>query len=393
MLIKDEIEKIYQEIVQIRRALHAYPELSEKEYKTGDTICEILGKWGIEYKRGFANTGIVAIIRGGEPGETVAIRADIDALPIREKTNLPYQSQNEGIMHACGHDIHAAVALGAGKLLHEMRHTLKGNVKLFFQPAEETIGGACRMIEDGCMDNPYVDYSLGLHVEPGIPVGSIELAPEKMNAAATEVDIEIIGVAAHGAHPSQGVDAIVTASFIITALQSYVARNISPENQAVLSFGTIEGGVKRNVLSDHVRLSGILRTLDQETCEYSKRRICEIIEHTAAAMGAKAKIELKDVFPALINTKEVFDIINPLAVDLLGSQYVYYKKNPSMGADDFACFINHSKGLYFNLGTRSKNQTGLQALHSEIFEPDEGCIKVGILIMVEGALALLGREG
>ena len=393
MLIKDEIEKIYEEIVQIRRALHAYPELSEKEYKTGDAICAILDKWGIEYERGFADTGIVAIIRGDEPGKAVAIRADIDALPIEEKADIPYKSQNEGVMHACGHDIHAAVALGAGKLLQEMRHTLKGNVKLFFQPAEETIGGASRMIEDGCMDNPYVDYSLGLHVDPGIPVGAVELAPEKMNAAATEVDIEISGIASHGAHPSQGVDAIVAASLIIISLQSFVSRNIAPENQAVLSFGRIEGGVKRNILADKVKISGILRTLDQETRDYSKERISGIIEHAAAAVGAKTKIDLRDVFPALINTKEVFDIIDPLAVKLLGPEHVYYKRNPSMGADDFACFINHGKGLYFNLGTRSKDQTGLQALHSEIFEPDEACMKVGILIMVEGTLALLGREG
>ncbi|NCB41239.1 MAG: amidohydrolase [Clostridia bacterium] len=393
MSTKDEIEKIYDEIVDIRRCLHSHPELSEMEYKTSDTICKVLDRFGIEYKRGFADTGVVAIIRGSRPGKTVAIRADMDALPIAEKVDVTYKSQNEGIMHACGHDIHMAIALGAGKLLYDIRDNLEGNIKLFFQPAEETIGGAFRMIEDGCMEDPYVDFSLGLHVEPDVSSGMIELAQGKMNAAATEIDMTVRGVASHGAHPSYGVDAVVSMSLIITALQSFVSRNIAPENQAVVSLGTISGGVKRNIIADQVTVSGILRTLDQETCAHSKKRIREIVEHTAAAMGAKVELKLTDVFPALINSKEIFDIIDPLAVELLGQENVLYKKNPSMGADDFACFINHNKGLYFNLGTRGLHQKGLQTLHSETFNPDEGCIKVGILVMVEGAKALLSREG
>lgn len=392
MRVKKDIENISGEISEIRRNFHAYPELSEQEYKTSDAICAILDRWGIEYKRGYAGTGVVATIKGAVAGKTVALRADIDALPIEEKTDVPYCSKNENIMHACGHDIHMAIVLGAGKILYDRRHEMKGNVKLLFQPAEETIGGALRMIEEGCMENPHVDFSLGLHVEPGIPVGSVELASGKMNAAATEVDITVYGVSSHGAHPSQGVDAVVAMSLIVTALQSFVSRNVAPENQVVLSFGVIGGGVKRNIIANQVRISGILRTLDVETCEYAKKRIREIVENIAVAMGAKAEVELKDIFPALINTKEIFDIIDPLAIELLGAENVYYKKNPSMGADDFACFINHNKGLYFNLGTRGAQQEGLQSLHSEAFCPDEGCIDVGIHLLVEGALALLERK-
>lgn len=392
MSIDGEIEKIYDEIIRIRRVLHANPELSEMEYKTSDTICDALDRWGIEYKRGFADTGLVAVIKGAKPGKTVAIRADMDALPITEEVDVAYKSQSAGVMHACGHDIHMAIALGAGKLLHDMRHQLQGNVKLLFQPAEETIGGAFRMIRDGCMEDPPVDFSLGLHVEPAIPVGAVELAQGKMNAAATEIDMTVHGVSSHGAHPSDGVDAIVSTSLIIAALQSFVSRNVAPENQVVVSFGTIHGGVKRNIIADQVSVSGILRTLDQETCAYAKQRIREIVMHTAAAMGAKVDLTLTDVFPALINSKEVFDVIEPLAIRLLGEENVLYKKNPSMGADDFACFINYNKGLYFNLGTRGLNQKGLQTLHNESFNPDEGCIRVGMLLMVEGARALLGRE-
>ena len=392
MDVKSRVDSIYDEIVAVRRELHAHPELSGMEYQTSERICEKLRQWGIEYKTGFADTGIVAIIRGEKPGKTIAIRGDIDALPIAEKVDVSFRSVNDGVMHACGHDIHTAITLGTGKLFQDMRERLHGNVKLFFQPAEETIGGAARMIEGGCMENPKVDVAIGLHVEPAIPVGAVELARGKMNAASTEVDITVRGISCHGAHPSDGVDAIMTMSLIITALQSFISRNIAPQNQVILTFGTINGGRKRNILADEVSVSGILRTLDSQTNDYAKKRITEIVEGVATAMGATAELCIKDCFPALINSGEIFDIAEPLAIKLLGKGNVYYQDKPSMGADDFACFINYNKGLYYNLGTRGAAQEGLQALHSEVFEPDEECIKVGMLMNVECALALLKQE-
>lgn len=392
MEIKERIDELYEEVVRIRRDLHAHPELSEQEYETRQRIIDVLERWGIDYQTGFADTGIVALIKGGKPGKTIAVRGDMDALPMAEKTGVPFASLNPGIMHACGHDIHTAVTLGTGKILYDMREELQGNIKLFFQPAEETIGGAARMIKDGCMENPKVDVCLGLHVEPGIPAGAVELAPGKMNAASTEIDITIRGISCHGAHPSDGVDAIVAASFVVTALQTFASRNTAPENQVVLTFGTLDGGRKRNILADEARLSGILRTLDPGTLNYAKKRIVEITEGAASAMGATVEIQLVDCFPALINSREVFDVVEPVALDLLGRENVYYKEKPSMGADDFACFINHNKGLYYNLGTRGAAQKGLQALHSELFDPEEECIRTGMLINVESVLALLQQE-
>lgn len=248
------------------------------------------------------------------------------------------------------------------------------------------------MIKDGCMENPKVDVSLGLHVEPGIPSGAVELCRGKMNAASTEVDITIRGISCHGAHPSDGVDAIMAASFVVTALQSFVSRNIAPENQVVLTFGTMNGGRKRNILADEVKISGILRTLDRQTLDFAKKRIADIVEGVVSAVGATADIQVVDCFPALINSGDIFDVVEPLAVKLLGKENVYYKDKPSMGADDFACFINHNKGLYYNLGTRGSEQKGLQALHSELFNPAEECIRTGMLINVESALALLQQE-
>ncbi|NLX61960.1 MAG: amidohydrolase [Tissierellia bacterium] len=391
MDIKKRANEIFEELVEIRRELHMYPELSEKEYETVNRICKYLDKWGIEYKRGIADTGVVAIIRGQEGGRTVAARADIDALPIIELNDIPFKSRNKGIMHACGHDIHTAIHLGVARLFKEMEDKFKGNVKIFFQPAEETVGGAKRMIEEGCLKDPDVDYILSLHVMPNLEVGNIEIKYGKLNAATNEFNIKIKGKSSHAAYPEESVDAIVVAGYIITALQTLVSRNISPLNSVVLTLGQIRGGTKNNVITGEVNMSGTLRTLDEETREFAKRRLVEIVENTAKAYGASASVEFEEGYPALINDDEVVDVLKEAAEEVLGLDKVHFKEFPSMGADDFSYFLQRVKGAYYNLGCGNKEKAWTQPLHSSSFMADEEAIKIGLILQTQTLLKLLEK--
>lgn len=393
MDLKKRVEKIFYELVNIRRDFHMYPELSQQEYRTCEKICEYLKSWGIEYEKGIADTGVVAIIRGKKDGITVAARADIDALPVHEKNNLPFKSRNEGVMHACGHDIHTAINLGVAKIFKEMEDELEGNVKLFFQPAEETVGGAKRMIDEGCLKNPDVDYVLALHVDSSLEVGHVRLKYGRQNASSTEVYIKIKGKSGHAGYPEASVDSIVVAGYVITALQSLVSRNISPVNPVVLSLGRISGGTKENVIAGEVNLSGTLRALDSDTKEFVKRRIREIVENTAKGFGAEAYVEFVDGYPELINHHEVIDVIKNTAERILGKDKVSFKEHPSMGADDFAFFCKETKGAYYNLGCANREKGWIGPLHSEHFIADEECIKVGVLLQVETLLELLRKKG
>ncbi len=391
MDIKKRANEIFEELVEIRRELHMYPELSEKEYETVNRICKYLDKWGIEYKRGIADTGVVAIIRGQEGGRTVAARADIDALPVVELNDIPFKSRNEGVMHACGHDIHTAIHLGVARLFKEMEDKFKGNVKIFFQPAEETVGGAKRMIEEGCLKDPDVDYILSLHVMPNLEVGNIEIKYGKLNAATNEFNIKIKGKSSHAAYPEESVDAIVVAGYIITALQTLVSRNISPLNSVVLTLGQIRGGTKNNVITGEVNMSGTLRTLDEETREFAKRRLVEIVENTAKAYGASASVEFEEGYPALINDDEVVDVLKEAAEEVLGLDKVHFKEFPSMGADDFSYFLQRVKGAYYNLGCGNKEKAWTQPLHSSSFMADEEAIKIGLILQTQTLLKLLEK--
>ncbi len=391
MDIRKRANEIYEDLVEIRREFHMYPELSEREYQTANRICKYLDQWGIEYKKGIADTGVVAIIRGKEGGRTVAARADIDALPVVELNDLPFKSVNEGVMHACGHDIHTTIHLGVARIFKKMEDKFQGNVKIFFQPAEETVGGAKRMIEEGCLKDPDVDYILSLHVMPTIEVGNIEIKYGKLNAATNEFTIKIVGKSSHAAYPEESVDSIVVAGYIITALQTLVSRNISPLNSAVLTLGKINGGTKNNVIAGEVTMSGTLRTLDENTREYAKRRVREIVENTAKAYGASATVEFEEGYPALINSDEVVDTLRETAEFILGKDKVKFKEFPSMGADDFSFFLQEVKGAYYNLGCGNKEKGWTAPIHSSHFMADEESIKVGLILQTETLLKLLEK--
>ena len=391
MDIDKRIDEIYDGLVEIRRDFHKNPELSQNEFRTQGKIREYLNKWGIENYI-CAETGVVGIIRGKNPGKTIGIRGDIDALPILEQNNVPYRSVNNGVMHACGHDVHATVVLGAGKIIKELadsEESINGNVKLFFQPAEETIGGGQRMVNEGCMENPKVDYVLGLHVMPYLEAGSVELKYGKLNASTDTISITLKGKASHGAYPDKGIDAIAMAGNVITALQTIVSRNTSPLNSVVISLGKISGGVKENIIADEVQISGTLRTLDDETRKYTKERISGIVHNVATALGGEGITRFYDGYQALINDDEVVDIIKENAEKLLGKENVQFKEFPSLGAEDFSYFVNAAKGAFFHLGCGNSEKGITSPIHTENFDIEEECLKVGVRLQAENILTLM----
>ena len=384
-------ENIDTEAISLRRYLHQNPELSEKEFKTMELICSKLQKLNIPYRKNVAGTGIVGLIEGGFPGKTVGIRADMDALPIEEmNTDLSYCSHIKGVMHACGHDAHTAVLWGIAAALSRIRHTLHGNIKLIFQPAEETIGGAERMIAEGCLENPHVDYMLGLHVEPDIPAGKIGLKYGKMYAASDMLTLKIYGRSCHGAHPDEGVDAILIAAQIINHVQSFVSRNVSPVDSAVCSFGTIHGGNVRNQIADYVELTGIIRTLDPDTRLFARDRIKTICEQTAQMLGGKAELIIEPSYSPLINTDSVVDLVRETAESLIGSENIVMRKDPSLGVEDFAYFAAARPACFIHLGCGIAGEEQ-RVCHSSCFNIDENCIPLGIELQCENVLRLLNK--
>ncbi len=381
-----------EELIDIRRELHKNPELGGCEYKTMDKICSYLDSWGIEYEKGIAETGVVAIIRGQNKKENplcIGIRADMDALPIKEEASVDFKSLNEGAMHACGHDAHTTVALGTAKTIKTMECELKGDVKFFFQPAEETTGGAERMIKAGCLKNPDVEYVFGLHVDPGVETGKIAIKYGKMMASSDEVRIKVRGKSTHGAHPSQGIDPVVMASSIIVALQSLVSRNISPLNSAVLTMGSIHGGTSGNIIPDEVEIVGILRTLDPDTRAFMKKRIAEVVENTSKALGGEGILHIRESYGALINNDEAVNSVRKTAERILGKDNVVIMDFPDMGTEDFSYFTQNAKSCFFNLGCRNEKIDAIYPLHSSKFMLDESCLEIGVRLQVENILSLL----
>ena len=392
--IKQKIDEIFPAVVAFRRDLHAHPELSGQEDRTSRRIAEELEKLGIE-PCVTPEKAVYGAVFGKGPAPSgkytgLGIRADFDALPITEATGLPYASTNAGVMHACGHDMHAAMLLGAGMVLQAMPELFGGSVKLLFQPNEEADGGADNMIKAGCMKDPDVNAVIAFHIEPGIPTGWIQFCPGKMNAATCDLDITVEGVACHGAHPDRGIDAILVASSIVTALQAVVARNLAPTQPGVVTVGQFHAGNADNVVAGTARLTGTLRALDMKTMAQIKQLVTQTAEGVAAGYGAKAIVKLTDGYPSLENDIELGKRLQELAIELVGADHLDYMEDPSLGADDFAFFTQYCDGVYMNLGTTPEGWDGKpQALHNEYLCPDEEAMKTGILMAVMTAVTLL----
>lgn len=375
------IRELYQTwLVAVRRHLHQNPELSDQELETQKFIMTKLSEMGVDEYQPIARTGVVAVIRGQEGGNTVALRADIDALPMQESNDVPYRSQVPQVSHACGHDAHTAIALGVARYFSERRKQFKGIVKLLFQPAEETIGGAKRMVEEGCMNNPKVDYVLGKHVMPYMETGKVEVKYGKLNASTDSLTIDIIGKASHGAYPDTGVDALLAASAVVQGVHTIVSRNVSPLESVVISLGTIKGGTKSNTICDQVTLKGTMRTVNETVRMATKGRLTKMVEDTASAFGAKGVVDISPGYDALINDDGIVDVIRETAETQLGPEKVRHKEYPSMGAEDFSFFLNEARGAFYHLGCGNREKGITASTHSVDFNIDEDCLAVGVYL-------------
>lgn len=383
--ILQNIEKNNQWFINTRRELHKIPELDFELPKTVAYVTSLLDEMGLTYKTGVGKSGIVVDIEGKNKDITIALRADMDALPILECGNKEYSSTISGHMHACGHDVHTAILLGVAKTISENKDSLPCNVRLLFQPAEETTGGALPMIEDGCLEG--VDAIFGLHVDPTIECGVIGIKYGAYCASSTDVIIEVEGKSCHGAYPSQGIDAIVATCGIVTNLQSVISRNIDSRDSAVLSFGKIIGGEKENIVAQNVRVSGTLRTLSPEIKNKVKERVKEMVEFTAKGYGATGKVTYRDSYTALINHDEYIDIVKENGKELLGDSGIYVKTLANMGVEDFAYFVEKIPGAFFNLGVGNKKKGITAPLHNDKFDIDEDSLKIGVTLQIFNILS------
>lgn len=375
-----ELEK---RLISIRRHLHQYPELSNEEFETTKSIQKWLGEEGIEIRNTGLKTGVFADIKGGKPGPTVAIRADIDALSIEEQTGLPFASKVKGVMHACGHDFHTAAVIGAAYLLKECQSELNGTVRLIFQPAEESGGGAAHVIKDGQIGD--VAAIIGLHNKPNLPVGTIGIKEGPLMAAVDRFQIVLQGKGSHAAIPHSGKDPIAAAAQLITALQTIVSRNVSPLESAVVSVTRITGGSTWNVIPGDVTLEGTIRTFESTIREEIKDKFYSIVNHIAAAFSQEATIGWFPGPPALHNHPAVTEMVRRSA---LGQSLHVINPEPSMGGEDFAYYLQHIPGTFAFFGTN-----GNEDWHHPAFTVDENSIIKAAHFLFESAKDLLYNHG
>ncbi|MDV4150934.1 M20 family metallopeptidase [Clostridium sp. AL.422] len=396
MNFKNEAISIKNELIYIRRKLHEHPELGMEEYETSKFIKSFLKNEGIEFIE-VAKTGVCGIIRGTKEREssnikTIALRGDIDGLPILDKKACEYSSKVEGRMHACGHDGHTTILLGAAKLLNKNKHLFSGNVKLLFEPAEETIGGARFMIEEGVLENPRVDCICGLHVEENLECGTIMLKDGVVNAASNPFTIKIKGSGGHGAYPHTTVDPVVIASHIVLALQTIVSREINTANPAVITVGSIHGGTAQNIIPEEVVISGVIRTMNKEDRAFAKERLREIVEGICKSSRATADIDIEESYPNLYNDDNMVALFKIGAEKVLGKENVLLQKHPKMGVESFAYFANERPAVFYFLGSGNKEKNIIYPAHSNLFDIDEDCLPLGVALQCQMAFEYLTRR-
>lgn len=382
---------IKEQLIEWRRDFHRNPELGFEEFRTSNVIKAFLKGEGIEFYE-VAGTGICATIQGDvAPGntKTVALRADMDALPLIDKKNKDYSSNTQGKMHACGHDAHMTILLGVAKILNETKENLKGTIKLFFEPAEETVGGARFMIEEGILENPSVNGVFGLHVSEDIEAGFIGVKRGVVNAASNPFTIKITGKGGHGAHPDTTVDPIIISSNVILALQTIVSREIPPADAAVITIGSIHGGTAQNIIPEEVVIEGIIRTVKKEHREYVKKRLVEVTEGIVKAMRGTVEINIVESYPCLYNNDEMLDIILESAEVIIGNDKIKVLESPSMGVESFAYFSMERPSAFYYLGSGNKDKGIINPAHGSYFDIDEQCLPIGVALQCEAVRRFL----
>ncbi len=383
-----EAKLIEPEIVRTRRALHQHPELAYHEVKTSELVARRLHSLGIDVRRGVGGTGVLGLLRGAKPGRVVALRADMDGLPVQETSDVRFRSKTDGVMHACGHDTHVAMLLGAARLLAEHRSELNGTVKFLFQPAEEHggRGGAMPMIEDGVMDDPKVDFVFGLHIEATRKSGEFGVRGGAIAAAPDTFKVKIIGKGGHGSAPHETVDPIYVAAHVILALQGVSARMINPVRPFVITVGAVHSGTKENIIPDIATLDGTIRTLDEATRKLAKKRVEEVAKGVCRTFGAGAEVEFeKDAYPVTVNDPETTEKVVSVLKKMPGTRVK--RIEAILGGEDFSRFLQKAPGTFYFLGSRNPEKGCVYPNHSSKFKVDEDVLKFGA-----ASLAMLAFE-
>ena len=374
--------------LSLRRAIHRRPELGNAEEETAALIVGVLEELGWAVARP-VGTSVMATLEGARPGRTVTLRADMDALRIQEETGLPFASEIPGVMHACGHDFHTAGLLGAAMVLTEHRPTMKGRVRLLFQPDEEGSGGAARMIAAGCLDG--VDAVFGAHVDPDLPAGTVGFKYGKMYAASDVFRVVVRGEGCHGASPEAGIDAIAIAAQAVTAVQQIVSRRLAPTDAAVITVGSFHAGAQANVVADRAEIEGILRTLGPDTRRRVKALFTETVTGVCAAMGARAEIDIRESYPGVVNDDGMVDFARHTAEQMLGAGRVVTLDAPTMATEDFGYFTQAVPGAFYKIGVRNPDIGAVWPIHSPKFMADETAMPHLIALHAGVALKYLGK--
>ncbi|MCO6480541.1 MAG: amidohydrolase [Phaeodactylibacter sp.] len=395
-MLKDKIQKLahayHEDVVHIRRHLHQYPELSYEEVETGKFISGKLKEYGIAHQHGVADNGVVGLIKGRNPDKrVVALRADIDALPIEEANEVPYKSKKPGIMHACGHDVHTSSLLGAARILHELKQEFEGTIKLIFQPAEERLpGGASLMIKEGVLENPRPASILGQHVHPPLEVGKVGIRAGNYMASADELYMTIKGKGGHGALPQDCIDPILITAHILTALQQVISRNADPALPSVLTFGHIAStGGATNIIPNEVKLKGTFRTMDERWRFDAHQRMKRMAEGMAESMGGSCELDIVVGYPVLFNNEELTAKAFGYAEEYLGKENVV-ELPIRMTAEDFAYYSQEMPACFYRLGTGNPARGITSPIHTNTFDVDEDCLALSIGLMAWMAVQELG---
>ncbi len=391
--LRQALQAALPELIALRRHLHAHPELSGNEHQTAALVAGELRGLGWRVREGVGRIGVLAELgperdAAGRPAPLVALRVDMDALPVEERSGLPFASRHQGVMHACGHDIHTTVGLGVARLLAPLADRLSARVRLLFQPAEETAQGAAWMLADGAMDG--VEALFGVHVFPSLPVGSIGVRSGSLTAAAGELEVEVLGEGGHGARPHQSTDAIWIAARVVSGLQEAISRRLDALNPVVVSFGRIEGGKAFNVIADHVRLLGTVRCLDLELHAELPGWIEDTVHALCKGHGGAARVRYRCISPPVHNDPALTELVADVATELVGRGQVRWLEQPSLGAEDFAELQRDTPGTMFRLGVAGPQ--GCPPLHNCGFNPDEGCLAVGVEVLAASLLRWMERR-
>ncbi|MGV2826599.1 M20 metallopeptidase family protein [Myxosarcina sp. GI1(2024)] len=390
--VRLEIRNLQSQLTAWRRKLHQRPELGFQERLTAEFIANKLREWQIDHQTNIAETGIVASIIGDRPGRVLAIRADIDALPIQEENEVPYRSQFDGKMHACGHDGHVAIALGTAYYLSQHRQDFSGTVKIIFQPAEESPGGAKPMIEAGVLQNPDVDAIIGLHLWNNLPLGTVGVRDGALMAAVECFRCTIFGKGGHGAMPDQTIDSVVVASQIVNALQTIVSRNVNPLDSAVVTVGELHAGTALNVIADTARMSGTVRYFKPSLENYFGERIEAIVKGICQSHGANYELDYWRLYPPTINDGAIAELVRSVATEVVETPVGVVPECQTMGGEDMSFFLEQVPGCYFFLGAANPEKGLAFPHHHPRFDFDETALAMGVEIFVRCVEKFLSRD-